>query len=889
MVRPRIDQMIERAAVAHNLPPQTTSFIGRQSELAQIIARLNDPACQLLTLVGSGGIGKTRLALEVARREQEHFPDGVWFTSLAPLTAPEQLAAAIGTTLHIQPSGLLTPEEELLHFLQNKKLLLVLDNFEHLMGGVDLVDDLLVAAPEVQVLITSRATLNLSAEWVQPVSGMCYPDQIDQANPDEFSAVQLFVERARQVQPRFSLAQTADSAIRICQWVEGIPLAIELAAAWLKVMPCEAIAEQIRGSLDFLASDLRDVPQRHRSMRAVFDHSWGLLTAQEQQVFQHFSAFRGGCTLAAAMQITGAALPQLASLVEKSLLTVDSAGRYQVHELLRQYADERLAAAGEMEAVASAHSAYYLRLLAEHEDALHGHHQTETLDEIAPDFENVRAAWLWALEQRDFELIDQAMETLDLYCSMRVQFSDGRALFQQAWNKLAPIGDAPPHRVWGRVLARPSFDIDDDFDALKLALPRREQALAIAQQHDDPLETAICLYWVGHTANMLHDHQRAIAHLEEGLELLSSLREGYHQARTLNELGICYNIMGQEAKAIPYSQQALTLREDIGDRNGTGWCLQDLGAAYFHLGQVEQAQRCWEEGLRRFEAVGSPFGSVWLRMALGAMMLLTGDFERLHEHHQAIQALLSAHYYPEAFGCLRGQQAVAAGLTGDYPRCQALCAELVSAHLSPCYLDSGLIIAAVGLADWDAAVVNLSRMLIGPPHFGYIDPRTWKRYCLPVAATILAHQDEPEWAVELLGCSFNQPPPSLTGWLKRWQLVNDVCDALEIRLGEAAFETAWARGQKLDIDQAIARLRARFLAVADPQQQANQGLDDPLTARELEILTLIDSGRSNREIADQLVLAESTVKRHINHLYGKLAVDSRTQALARARDLGLLK
>ena len=330
----------------HNLPAQPTSFVGRQRELAELTALVADPTCRVLTLVGPGGIGKTRLAMEVASRMMTHFADGVYFVPLQPLRSADNLVTAIVDALPLQLSGNDDPRQRLLHYLNGKHLILILDNFEHLLDGVGLVTDIFAAASHVNLLVTSRERLNLQAEQVWPVHGLDVPkDAADTA--DTHSAVQLFMERARQVQPDFTLDDEQNAVIRICQLVEGLPLALEMAAGWVRAMSCAAIADMIQRNIDILTTEQRDLPERHQSMRAVFDHSWNLLTPEEQTVFPRLAVFRGGFSAEAAQEVTGASLQTLATLIDKSLVKLDASGRYDLHELVRQYASEQLDAAGE--------------------------------------------------------------------------------------------------------------------------------------------------------------------------------------------------------------------------------------------------------------------------------------------------------------------------------------------------------------------------------------------------------------------------------------------------------------------------------------------------------------------------------------------------------------
>lgn len=355
----------------NTLPPQLTPVIDRKEELAQLKQRLLTQNCRLLNLVGPGGIGKTRLALKVAATLGDAFPDGVYFALLQAIDAPDLLCTTIADALGFSLAGHTALTERLAHYLCDKRLLLVLDNFEQLVavGGAEMIAGLLCATTHSKILVTSREVLNLQEEWLFPLGGLAYPassvqpgadPQLAWAELQTYGAIELFVECARRVQPSFSPVEEMTGLVRICQLVQGMPLALELAASWVKTLPCAEIASEIEGDLSFLSSTLRNTPERHRSMQVVFNHTWQALTHEEQGVFKRLSVFRGGFRRQAAETVAGASLPILSALVDKSLLRCERDGRYQIHELLRQYAAEQLAHSADDTANArTQHSAYY--------------------------------------------------------------------------------------------------------------------------------------------------------------------------------------------------------------------------------------------------------------------------------------------------------------------------------------------------------------------------------------------------------------------------------------------------------------------------------------------------------------------------------------------------
>ncbi len=344
-----------------SLPAPLTPLIGREHEAAMIVQQLRDTACRLLTLTGQGGVGKSRLALEAAHKIRDAYPHGVFFVPLAGTVSSEFILPAIAEATGFTFTGAGNLQTQLFHFLGDKCLLLVLDNLEQLLKGIEILSDLLQQCPQVKILATSREPLNLRIEWAVAVQGLPIPSDLRLENLESNSAVALFVQRARQGKFDFVLREEdLPDVERICQLVEGLPLGLEIAASWVRTLSCREIAREIENSLDFLTTSARDVPQRHHSLRAVFDYSWTLLTAEEQQALMKLSVFKGSFTREAARQVAAASLPLLTALVDKSLVGHAAGQRYELHELIRQYAHEQLVHSGQLEATRDRHLRYFL-------------------------------------------------------------------------------------------------------------------------------------------------------------------------------------------------------------------------------------------------------------------------------------------------------------------------------------------------------------------------------------------------------------------------------------------------------------------------------------------------------------------------------------------------
>lgn len=595
------------AADAHTLPRYPTSFVGRVAELDELAELLGNPACRLVTIVGPGGSGKTRLAMEAAAEQRSTFIDGVFSVPLAAVASAEFLVGAIADALKWTLQGQDDPQAQLLDNLAGKQLLLVLDNFEHLVSAT-LITEILQRAPNVQLLVTSRERLGLQWEWIFDIEGLDYPRAGHRAPLDTYSAVQLFTQRARQVRRHFALVGDDELDVaRICRFVEGLPLGIELTAAAVRERSCREIADQIETNLDMLATSLLDVPARHRSMRAVFDHSWQLLSANEGRVVRQLSVFRGGFQEDAAAAVVGASLPFLSVLANKSLLRssghLDRHRRYDMHEVVRQYAFEQLHATGELEQTHERHLGFYLAMAEEAEPKLAGAEQKYSLERLEAERDNLRSALRWAFEHENIDAASRFGPALWRYWWIHGHVHDGRSWARQ----LLPHRGMLPPALAARALHAAGALASTLGDEAH-ALPLFEESLALYRALDNKPRQASILINMGMIVSEQGDYLRARALAQAGLLLNQELGDRHGIALAFGCLGNSAVYQGDYLSAHAYYTESLAVVRDVGSTHDIAVSLHNLGEVCRYQGDYAQASRLHAESLALFRALESPYG-----------------------------------------------------------------------------------------------------------------------------------------------------------------------------------------------------------------------------------------------------------------------------------------
>jgi len=637
----------EAPAPRHNLPTPLTPFIGQESLLAEVRGCLLDPACRLLTLVGPGGSGKTRLALAVARTQIDHYDDGVYLVSLAALHSANAMVPAVAQALGFPFYKEGDLRQQLLDYLRGKRMLLLLDNFEHLLDGVDLALQILRIAPETKILVTSRARLNLQVEYLYSVEGLDYPEQTDRPaqNLRRYDAVRLFLDGVQRVKPDFALSSDRISTIaKICRLVEGMPLAILLAAAWSDTLDPREIATEIEQNLDFLATDWHDLPERQRSMRAVFDNSWNLLTTRSREAMRALSVFRGSFSSEAAQAVTGATKRELRVLIDKSLLHRTTEDRFELHQLLQKYAFEKLDwDAKERDAVQARHSDTYIRFLGEREAALKGHGQRVALVELRAEMQNARAAWQWATAHipktpttAQLSQLNSAVESLWLSYDIHAWFQEGEQAFREATEVLEMRAKGGQSRIAARVLARQarfSYRLGSYEESQELY----QRSLEICRRLGADTEMAFPYYGLGCIARDREEHRKANQYFHESLALYRQSEDPWGIANTLHHLGVAAYKLGEFARAEQLHREALTARRGTGERWGTAKSLKALGAVIHDLGDPDRARQLYQESYTLYEELGDQRG---MAAALNNLAAVAWGNEAFGEAKQLLQETL---------------------------------------------------------------------------------------------------------------------------------------------------------------------------------------------------------------------------------------------------------
>jgi len=843
----------------HNLPAQLTPFVAREALLAEIEARLADPGCRLLTLVGPGGSGKTRLAIEAASRQVDAYVQGVWFVSLAPVPSVSGIVPAIAQALSFSFHGEGPQEQQLIGYLRGKRMLLILDNCEHLVEGTGLAARILEAAPHARICATSRAPLNVSGEQQHPIPGMDLPPEAAGAtltlqDAARYSALKLFVAGAQRVRPGFALSEdNLADVVRVCRLMEGMPLGILLAAAWVSTLTPAEIAAEVGRSLDFLETDWRDVPARQRSMRAVFDHSWSLLGAREREVLAGLSVFTGGFTREAAQRVVGASLRELMGLVNRSLVHRTAGGRFELHELLRQYAAEKLGDVPEVQLeTRNRHCAYYAAALERWDVELKGPRQLVALSEIEADLGNARLAWEWAVERRDVAHLQQGMDGLCRFYEWRGRYEEGEAACRavaecldvpEGVEERSVVGDG--QRVWAKATAwRGAFC--RDLRRLEQSKQLLEESLACLDRlasagQDVQRERAFALWQLGHTLYHLSDYEMARQRHEESLALYQVAGEHWERALVLCHLGDVLQRMHFPEQAEASVRESLAIQRSLGDRREVAAALRVLGWVTLATGRLEESERLTRESVAAFQAVGDRAQAAEARVNLGQSLMFlgklaearaqleesiatygdlgfsgvsstvaltslgwvevhTGRYDQARALGQRALALTREGGIPRGIGAALELLGWAAMVEGKYEKAQQLC-EQSRSHLKDPPDHLALAYVTYGLGRSAQARHHIHKVLHIAAERGQIQNCA---DALPAIALLLVDRGEVEQAVELYALALRYP---YVGNSRLWEdLAGTHIAAAAKALPPAVVAAAQARGRARDLQATVGEL-----------------------------------------------------------------------------------
>jgi predicted ATPase/DNA-binding SARP family transcriptional activator len=617
------------------LPEIATPFIGREVELDQISRRLAERSYRLFSLVGPGGIGKTRLAIQAARAQRSTFRDGVFFVPLESVLSAAEIPAAIAAALDIPFSGSSeSPQTEIIRILHDKHLLLIVDSLEHVIdGGAELLLAILEAAPDIVLLVTSREQLNAQEEDVFRLRGLPYPDMATDPDAARYPAVRLFADRAHRINKDFGLSDnTLSDVIHVCHLVEGLPLGLELAATWVRDFSVEQIATSLAVDFALLETDLRDISPRHRSIATVFEHSWALLTPDEQETLPQLAVFRGGFNLAAAKRVTGVSPLVLTRLRYKSLLRGSGDGRYTMHELLRQLALRKLIQnPAVVEQTRTRHSRYFLSLLQKQTEQLNGIDAAQAGAVLRLELDNIRQAWRWAVTSSAFAEIQQSAAALAAFFAYAGLGLEGVQLLQLAIDSPG-IHDSARPELLPLLLVKQLSILDSS--TLNEIIPTIDRIFSLTQQ--DPalslLEAETYLVWSAKTLDRMADPKQARSYLNQAFELVSATGDSEFLARLYCESGRNYLHNGQFDNALAVLQKALTVFQSLGHLRGQALVYSRLAPAYaeaFHLGP---ALNCDREALRLYMQVNDAAKLCVAHHNLAETYALLGAYEQANDH-----------------------------------------------------------------------------------------------------------------------------------------------------------------------------------------------------------------------------------------------------------------
>jgi predicted ATPase/class 3 adenylate cyclase/DNA-binding CsgD family transcriptional regulator len=884
----------------NNLPVQFNALIGRERELARVCARLLEPEVRLVTLIGPGGAGKTRLALQVAAELLDAFEDGVFFVALEAIRDPDLVAGTMLRALGLKETGQQSPLAILRSHLRDRSLLLVLDNCEQVIAAAPLVAALLEAAPGLKLLATSRAVLGVYGEYDLMVPPLALPDMsqpISLETLSHYEAARLFIERAQAAQADFMVSnETAPAVAEICHRLDGLPLAIELAAARVRLLPPLMLLKRLSSRLKLLVGGAQTLPARQQTLRKTIDWSYQLLDDGEQALFARLAVFVGSHSLSAVEAICNGrgdlpleALDGLQSLIDKSLLRQAPAAageaRFLMLETIREYALERLEERGELEELRGRHAACMLELIEQAEPGLRGREQMHWLNRIELELDNLRAALGYAASSAGIELGLRLAVPLRRFWLIRGHLREGRTWLEQLLAQGVDVSPAMRARglsaVGGLALAQGDYGQAqqllqeavtilrgcDDQRGVAVALltlatctfytgdPRRavaleEESLSLFQALDDPWGVATALHNLGFFARWQGQYERASAVLLAAIARWEQIGDRAHHARSLDVLGEVVRCQGDDGRAQSLHEESLALRRSLNDKGGIPYALKNLAELAYGRAAFDQALAWGEESLAIFQAQGDSWGGALALHLLGRVALELGDATRalsLCEQSLAMFRAQGDRFGVAAAQCTLGRLALKRGALDEALRL---------------FEQSGAEYADLAHLDGRAA-------------------------CLEGTAATAFAQGAVARAVQLLAAAAalrEAAGAPLAPLPQREQA--QLLAAARTTLGEGAWDAAWREGWATPLDAPMQTVQtaacdgpgAAEAPREPPAQQQKPVYPAGLTAREVEVLALVAQGMTDTQVAKALVVSPRTVNAHLSSIYSKLGVTSRTAA-----------
>ena len=799
------------ATPPRHLPLAPTPFSGRVAERAALAELLTAPDSRLITLTGPGGMGKSRLALQVASEQHGLHPDGIFWVDLSDIGQTAHIMPALAQSLRLTLHGSEPAQRQLLAYLRHKALLMVLDGVEHLPELAAQIAPLLAAAPDVIFLVTSRQRLGLREERLFSVEGLAYGETAvfppNLASHNQFGrqneALTFLREQLERQARHFQPSQADLAALHtICHLVDGMPLALELAAVAIAERGCTAVARVLESGLDLLTSTFHNVPARQRSIRATLAHSWSLLTEKEGLGLARLAIFHGSFTAAAAQAVAATEPATLTRLLAKSLLHHGGNGRYRLHMLLRQFAAEKLADYEKMAAkTAVAHATHYAHFLAAQEGNLKGMGQEDALQAIDAELPNIRRAWQWAIDHLPqtttaADLLHNSLESLYQYYCLRSWYEEGATLFAQA---VAAARDLTPpdERLLGHLLARQARCLEFTAPAAE-ASQLYHQSLAIFERLDAPQAAALPLYGLGYMAHLQGAYDTANDYFQASLAHYEAANDQWGLATVLSGLSLNRRRQGDFAAARRAGEQSLTIRRAIGDRRGVASSQNNLGLILCALGEYEAGEAALQESAAICEAIGHTVGTanactglVQVAMQQEDVAAALGYQEKARELYQQVGDLWGVAIAYNNLGKIHL-------LAGDLAAACALFSQAVNAYRQA-NVPGGL---ANALGNWGEACLQMADL---PGAAGYFkealaiaaDIGDWPvALDIVVKTAVLHHQQTGTWAQPLLLLTFALHQPALLAETRR--IVEKTLAAWEADTSFATQKTAEEQAEQTD-------------------------------------------------------------------------------------------